>query len=164
MTAISVMGPGEEPAPVFHENDDPARKSTDNDVEMRDTDLESQHPPAPAGASRRSTSSQSRVPSRRMSKTPLFLPSPSEPPTRQRDRDKDHDPLDIIYIDPSFSSSRPPPPRRRPRKTKKQRRQVQLMASSYRPSLPASASPTVCRLSNGPAHASARQQPSGMRR
>ncbi|KAH9041047.1 hypothetical protein EDB85DRAFT_1565686 [Lactarius pseudohatsudake] len=66
--------------PVFHENDDPARKSTDNDVEMRDTDLESQHPPAPAGASRRSTSSQSRVPSCRMSKTPLFLPSPPHPP------------------------------------------------------------------------------------
>ncbi|KAH9167664.1 hypothetical protein EDB89DRAFT_107363 [Lactarius sanguifluus] len=95
MTAISVTGPGDDPAPVSRENDgetDPERNSTDNDVEMRDLDFESQPPPGPAtGASRRSTSSQSRVPSRRMSKTPLFLPSPSpestssEPPIRQRD-------------------------------------------------------------------------------
>ncbi|KAH9069603.1 hypothetical protein EDB83DRAFT_2518348 [Lactarius deliciosus] len=40
MTAISVTSPGDEPAPVSHENDDLARKSTDNDVEMRDSDLE----------------------------------------------------------------------------------------------------------------------------
>ncbi|KAH8977357.1 hypothetical protein EDB92DRAFT_799656 [Lactarius akahatsu] len=69
VTAIPVSGPG-----VSRENDgqtDPARESTDNDVEMRDRDFESQ------GASGRSSSSQSRVPSRRMSKTPLFLPSPS---------------------------------------------------------------------------------------
>ncbi|KAH9019927.1 hypothetical protein EDB83DRAFT_120146 [Lactarius deliciosus] len=153
MTAISVTGSGDDPASVSRENDgqtDPSQESTDNDVEMGDRDFESQPSPVFAGASRRSISSQSRVPSRRMSKTPLFLPSPSsegtssEPPIRQRDRDRDHDPLDIISIDSSSSSSRPPPPRRSPRKTKKQRGQGQLMA-------------------NGPAHASARQQPRGKR-
>ncbi|KAH9069625.1 hypothetical protein EDB83DRAFT_2518376 [Lactarius deliciosus] len=50
--------------------------------------------PPPAGASRRSSSSQSRVASRRSSKTSLFLPSPSktnpsEPPY-QRDGGRDH--------------------------------------------------------------------------
>ncbi|KAH9036080.1 hypothetical protein EDB84DRAFT_1483929 [Lactarius hengduanensis] len=100
---------------------------------MRDRDSESQPSPVPAGASGRSSSSQSCIPSRRMSKTPLFLPSPSsegtssEPPIRQRDRDRDRDPLDIIFIDSSSSSSRSRPPRRSPRKTKKQRGQVQLM-------------------------------------
>ncbi|KAH9069566.1 hypothetical protein EDB83DRAFT_439520 [Lactarius deliciosus] len=137
MTAISVIGPGDDPAPVSRENDgqtDPARKGTDGDVEMRDRVFESQSPPAPVGRSRRSSSSQFHVPSRRMSKTPLFLPSPSsessssEPPIRQRDRDRDHDPLDIISIDSSSSSSRLPPPRRSPRKTKKQRGQGQPMA------------------------------------
>ncbi|KAH9055280.1 hypothetical protein EDB87DRAFT_1338580 [Lactarius vividus] len=149
MTVISVTGPGDDPVPVSRENDgqtDPARKNTDNVVEMRavtppDRELESQPPPALAGAARRSTSSQSRVPSRRMSKTPLFLPSPSEstssePPTRQRDRDRDHDPLDIISIDSSSSSSRPPPPRRSPRKAKKQRGHGQLMAYVLVPRLP----------------------------
>ncbi|KAH9041044.1 hypothetical protein EDB85DRAFT_1565335 [Lactarius pseudohatsudake] len=45
MTAISVTGPGDDPARVSRENDgqtDPARKSMDNDVEMRDRYLESQ--------------------------------------------------------------------------------------------------------------------------
>ncbi|KAH9019913.1 hypothetical protein EDB83DRAFT_2528062 [Lactarius deliciosus] len=77
MTAISVTGPGDDPTPVSREKDgqtDPARESTDNDVEMRD-DFESQPSPVFVGASRRSTSSQSHIPSRRMSKTPLFLPS-----------------------------------------------------------------------------------------
>ncbi|KAH9069640.1 hypothetical protein EDB83DRAFT_2373906 [Lactarius deliciosus] len=68
-------------------------------------------------ASRRSTSLRSRVASRCMSKTPLFLsfPSesnPSEPHPRQCDRDRDHEPLDIISVNtPSSSSSPPPPPR-----------------------------------------------------
>ncbi|KAH9041043.1 hypothetical protein EDB85DRAFT_1886676 [Lactarius pseudohatsudake] len=113
MTAIPVTGPGD-PAPVSRENDgqtDPARKGTDNDVEMRDRDLE----------------------------TPLFLPSSegtsSEPPIRQRDRDRDHDLLDIISIDSSSSSSRPPP-QRSPRKAKKQRGQEQLMAYILVPPLP----------------------------
>ncbi|KAH9069510.1 hypothetical protein EDB83DRAFT_2674256 [Lactarius deliciosus] len=38
MTAISVTGPGDDPTPVSREKDgqtDPARKSMDNDVEMR---------------------------------------------------------------------------------------------------------------------------------
>ncbi|KAH9041034.1 hypothetical protein EDB85DRAFT_2286421, partial [Lactarius pseudohatsudake] len=144
MTAIPVTGPGD-PAPVSRENDgqtDPARKGTDNDVEMRDRDLEP--PPVPPGASRRSSSSQSRVPLPRMAKTPLFLPSPSsegtssEPPIRQRDRDRYHDLLDIISIDSSSSSSslRPPPPQRSPRKAKKQRGQEQLMAYVLLPPLP----------------------------
>ncbi|KAH8983271.1 hypothetical protein EDB86DRAFT_3123171 [Lactarius hatsudake] len=93
-------------------------------VEMRDRDLENQPPPASAGASRRSSSSQSRVPSRYMSKTPLFLPPPSESTSSepcQCDRDGDHDPLDTISINPSSSSSRLAPPRRSPRKTKKWR-------------------------------------------
>ncbi|KAH9036066.1 hypothetical protein EDB84DRAFT_1437744 [Lactarius hengduanensis] len=91
---------------------DPARKGTDNDVEMRDRDLE----------------------------TPLFLPSPSsegtssEPPIRQRDKDRDHDLLDIISID--SSSSRRRPPRRSPRKAKKQSGQEQLMAYVLVPPLP----------------------------
>ncbi|KAH9069475.1 hypothetical protein EDB83DRAFT_437176 [Lactarius deliciosus] len=79
ITAISVTGPGDDPAPVSRENDDqtdPSRESTDNDVEMRD-DFESQPSPVFVGASRPSTSSQSRVPSRHMSKTPLVPPSPS---------------------------------------------------------------------------------------
>ncbi|KAH9041055.1 hypothetical protein EDB85DRAFT_2140230 [Lactarius pseudohatsudake] len=50
MTAISVTGPGEEPAPIPHENDDPARKSTDSDIEMHDSDLESQPPPTPSSS------------------------------------------------------------------------------------------------------------------
>ncbi|KAH8977362.1 hypothetical protein EDB92DRAFT_1562179 [Lactarius akahatsu] len=52
---------------------------------MRDRDLESQPPPAPVCAFRRSSSSQSRVPSRRVSKTPLSPPSPasSPPPTSE---------------------------------------------------------------------------------
>ncbi|KAH9069484.1 hypothetical protein EDB83DRAFT_437594 [Lactarius deliciosus] len=109
---------------------------------MRNRVFESQSPPAPVSPSRHSSSSQSHVPSRRMLKTPLFLPSPSsegtssEPPIRQRDRDKDHDPLDIISIDSSSSSSRLPPPRRSPRKTKKQRGQGQLMAYGLVPPLP----------------------------
>ncbi|KAH9013544.1 hypothetical protein EDB84DRAFT_892537 [Lactarius hengduanensis] len=41
-------------------------------------DVQGRSLPAPAGASRRSSSSQSRVPSRHMSKMPLFLPPPSE--------------------------------------------------------------------------------------
>ncbi|KAH9036070.1 hypothetical protein EDB84DRAFT_1560992 [Lactarius hengduanensis] len=85
-------------------------------------DVQGRPPPAPAGASRHSSSSQSRVPSRRMSKMPLFLPPPSEstlsePPPRQCDIDRDHDALNIISIDTS-SSSRSPPPLRSPRKTK----------------------------------------------
>ncbi|KAH9014033.1 hypothetical protein EDB84DRAFT_1568343 [Lactarius hengduanensis] len=102
---------------------EPARKSTDGDVEMRVVaNVRGQPPPAPAGASRRSSSSQFRVSLRRMSKMPLFLPPPSEstssePPPHHCDRDRDHDTLDIISIDAS-SSSRSPPPRRSPRKTK----------------------------------------------
>ncbi|KAH9069635.1 hypothetical protein EDB83DRAFT_441962 [Lactarius deliciosus] len=185
MTAISVTGPGDEPAPVPHENDDPARKARTTTSRCAIATWrcvrtffpfyartypvrQSQHSPTPAGASRRSTSLQSRVPSRRMSKTPLFFPSPSEstssePPTRQRDRDRDNDPLDIISIDVSSSSSQRRPPRRSPCKTKKRRGQGKLMAYVLVPSRTARASQTICRLSNGPAHASTRQQPRGQR-
>ncbi|KAI9436039.1 hypothetical protein H4582DRAFT_1967099, partial [Lactarius indigo] len=93
--------------PVSHEDDgqDPARKSTDSDVEMCDVShydwdrgpLQSQ--PQPAGPSRSFSSSQFR------------------PPPHQRDRDRDYDPLDIIIVE--YSSSLLPPPRRSPRKTKK---------------------------------------------
>ncbi|KAI9436876.1 hypothetical protein H4582DRAFT_1960207, partial [Lactarius indigo] len=74
----------------------------------------------------RSSSSQSYVPSRRMSKSPLFLPSlfktyPSQPHSRQRDRDRDHDLLDIIS-------------------TKKRRRQGKLIMYVLIPRLP----PGVC--------------------
>ena len=84
----------------------------------------------PARASRCSSSSLSRVPSRRMSKAPLFLPfpspstanSPSEPHSPQLGRaNRNSDPLDIIYVIPSPNSSALPPqrrPRRSPRKTK----------------------------------------------
>ena len=94
----------------------------------------------PARASRRSSSSLSRVPSRRMSKMPLFLPfpspstanSPSEPHSPQLGRaNRNSDPLDIIYIIPSPNSLASPPqwrPRRSPRKTKNSGEQVtQLM-------------------------------------
>ncbi|KAI9436844.1 hypothetical protein H4582DRAFT_362582 [Lactarius indigo] len=93
MTAISITGPSDDPAPVFRENDgqtDPTRKFMNNDVEMRivthyGRDIEgcsspsvlsmrihnavrqTQPPLAPVGVPRRSTSSQSRVPSHRMS-------------------------------------------------------------------------------------------------
>ena len=84
----------------------------------------------PARASRRSSSSLSRVPSRRMSMTPLFLPfpspstanSPSEPHSPQLGRaNRNSDPLDIISIIPSPNSPASPSqrrPRRSPRKTK----------------------------------------------
>jgi hypothetical protein len=67
-----------------------------------------------------------------MSKTPLFLPSPtsSNPSTPGG-------PLEIISVT-SSSDSPPPPPRRSPRKTKKRRRQPQqqLMAHVLIPPLP----------------------------
>ncbi|KAH9036074.1 hypothetical protein EDB84DRAFT_1197913 [Lactarius hengduanensis] len=176
MTAISITGPGDDPAPVSRENDgqtDPARKATDGDVETRDRDFESQPPPVPAGASRRSTSSQSRVPSRRMSKTPLFLPSPSsegtssEPLIRQRDRDRDHDPLDIIshihrllflFLTTTTSLAQP---------AQDQETEGTGAADGVRPraaSRPARASQTICRLSNDPAHASAKTAAKGKAR
>ncbi|KAH9167684.1 hypothetical protein EDB89DRAFT_2124365 [Lactarius sanguifluus] len=94
---------------------------------------------------------------------PLLLTSPSEgtssePAPRQREGDRDHDLWTSYPSTPFPSSSRPP--RRSPCKMKKQRGQGQLMAYVLvRPSRPARASRTICRLSNGPAHASAGQQP-----
>ncbi|KAI9436068.1 hypothetical protein H4582DRAFT_1967521 [Lactarius indigo] len=92
----------------------------------------------PPSASRRSSFSQSYVPSRRMSKSPLFLPSPfktypSQPHPRQRDRDRDHDLLDIISVN-SFSPPSPLPPLRpSPCKTRKRRRQGHLIMDNSDP-------------------------------
>ncbi|KAH9167667.1 hypothetical protein EDB89DRAFT_2124269 [Lactarius sanguifluus] len=131
MMVISATGPGDDPAtPVSHKIDDQPSQHENG-----------QPPPALAGASRRSSSSQSRVPSRPCQRcsssshpTPKALPS--ELPHRRCDRDRDHDALDIISIDTSSSSSRSPPPRRSPRKTKTQRGRVQPIAYVLVPFLP----------------------------
>ncbi|KAH9069588.1 hypothetical protein EDB83DRAFT_439867 [Lactarius deliciosus] len=125
MMTISATGPGDDPAtPVSHKTTNNRASTKKYGRRRRDARCSGRTGP---------TSSQPRVPPRRMSKMLLFLPSTSEstsskPPPRQCDRDRDHDALNIISIDTSSSSSRSPPPLRCPRKTKTQRGQVQLMA------------------------------------
>ncbi|KAI9437173.1 hypothetical protein H4582DRAFT_1958293 [Lactarius indigo] len=115
--------------PVSHEDDgqDPARKGTDSDVEMRDVShygwdqgpLQSQ--PQLAGPSRSFSSPNSMYPTLLVKDSPLpslLLNQSIQAAPHQRDRDRDYDPLDIIIVEYS-SSLLPPPPRRSPRKTKK---------------------------------------------
>ncbi|KAH9167672.1 hypothetical protein EDB89DRAFT_107730 [Lactarius sanguifluus] len=124
-------------------------------------DVQGQLPPAPAGASRRSTSSQSRVPSRRMSR----CPSSSHPPPkalcpnllpRQCDRDRTRW--------TSYPSTPLPPhghhhlgaARARPRHRRDNDLRPHTACPSRRPQV-------ISRSSNGPARVSTRQQPSGKR-
>ncbi|KAH9069548.1 hypothetical protein EDB83DRAFT_439083 [Lactarius deliciosus] len=111
-TAISVTGPGDDPAPVSRGNDgqtDPTRTTTSRCAIVALRYVHSlpsflcayirrateSAPPCPCGclqALHLLAILSPVLPSRRMSKMPLFLPSPSsegtssEPPIRQRDR------------------------------------------------------------------------------
>ncbi|KAI9436848.1 hypothetical protein H4582DRAFT_1959730, partial [Lactarius indigo] len=116
--------------PVSHEDDgqDPARKSTDSDVEMRDVShygwdqgplqVVSPNPRVPPGASHPPNSVYHTLLVKDSPLPSLPLNQSIEAAPHQRDRDRDYDPLDIIIVEYT-SSLLPPPPRRSPRKTKK---------------------------------------------
>ncbi|KAH9069583.1 hypothetical protein EDB83DRAFT_439785 [Lactarius deliciosus] len=128
----------------------------------------SQSSPAPVGASRSSTSSQSRVTSRRMSETPSSSPPPPSKALRLGLPFANVTEIGTMTRWTSYPSTPLPPPRDdlllgavRARLRNTGDRCSRWHMSSYRPFRRAQV--RLCRLSNGPAHASTRQQPRGRR-